>query len=587
MSINIGDIDSLKQSFFEISEIIKKTMGVKGGYTILKDNFNFNYSSTKDGYTVLKNLVGTTKEEEALLSFVKNISFNMVRTVGDGSSSAVLISYKLFNNLNKIVDNYPYIPKIIIVEILNFLFSDIKEEIKKYATSIDLDKEESKDIIYKIAFNATNGNEEISNLLASTFYENKISNILVSSKMAHDNEHEIIINNSFEHNRGLISDKMLKTKNFTKFENSKIFVLPFILTNNFLQTLVSLLNINNENIPIVIVCNGFTNDFKTNLENLILANNGKFEFNIAIVDAALSSEEARRKVEDLRFLSNQNSEFKDEIDFEIFVKTLNNVSFKSLPLIKDFKATLTNSIFSGFEADEEKIKVKINELKEDYTKIRNTNYEKEKAILDLRISRLRQKTATIFVAGINDQAKESIKYAIDDASAAISSALKYGWNLSGNVLVPLIIYKNFENILEKANTYFQNKYEYLFFEEKEIISNILLSLRKTYINTFEDVSLNIIHNKDISEEVLEKLFNKIISINNFNYNKVQNKYDMILSNVTCKVFNDGNYIFNNRTMKIEEKDKTSVISSIETDIEIINSVLSIINLIFPSNSIII
>ena len=74
-----------------LSDTLKNTLGPYGSTTIIQDQF-MNHQITKDGYSLLKKIYIEEDEAKTILDLVKKISRNLVRKVGDGSTSSIIIT---------------------------------------------------------------------------------------------------------------------------------------------------------------------------------------------------------------------------------------------------------------------------------------------------------------------------------------------------------------------------------------------------------------------------------------------------------------------------------------------------------------
>ena len=95
---NVVDKETLKKyqlSVLEkLREILIQSFGPYGSNTCIKQ-INALNTYTKDGYTILSNVKFTGIIEEAIRSDIETITKNIVETVGDGTTSATILSYYL------------------------------------------------------------------------------------------------------------------------------------------------------------------------------------------------------------------------------------------------------------------------------------------------------------------------------------------------------------------------------------------------------------------------------------------------------------------------------------------------------------
>lgn len=165
---NVVNKDTLRKYQLSVldtlSDILSNSFGPFGSNTCIKKTDGPN-KYTKDGYTILSNISFSGIIEEATRYDIETITRNIAMTVGDGTTSAVILSKFLFKSLlEKIKTNPEYTPAQI-VNALNYVVSQIKEYIQKSA------KEATIEDIYNIAYISSNGNDEISNIIKDIYTE--------------------------------------------------------------------------------------------------------------------------------------------------------------------------------------------------------------------------------------------------------------------------------------------------------------------------------------------------------------------------------------------------------------------------------
>ena len=148
----------------ECAEVVGKTAGPFGSHTmIMKEGQLTSY--TKDGISVLKNFHYFNELEEKIRCELEEVSRHVVRTCGDGTTTAVQLSYLIYKGLLDKEDEWVkagYSPYQITNAFKNVV-NDIKEGIRENARKLT-----TEDII-DICLTSTNGNEEISQDLANIY----------------------------------------------------------------------------------------------------------------------------------------------------------------------------------------------------------------------------------------------------------------------------------------------------------------------------------------------------------------------------------------------------------------------------------
>ena len=146
----------------ELSDILKNSFGPYGSNACIKKENAFSRYS-KDGHTIIGALHYNGIIEQSIKDDIESITRHIVKTVGDGTTSAVLLSNLIFNSFQEI-EKENYQPAIII-DTLTKIVDDIKDAILKTAKSLTLDD------VYDIAMISTNGNKYISETIKKIYEE--------------------------------------------------------------------------------------------------------------------------------------------------------------------------------------------------------------------------------------------------------------------------------------------------------------------------------------------------------------------------------------------------------------------------------
>ena len=150
----------------ELADYLTPSFGPNGSNTcIKKENALSRY--TKDGHTIVGAIHYNGIIEQSIKDDVESITRHIVKTVGDGTTSAVLLSAYIFDRIVEIIDEVEMqdtsIPTADIVRIMERAVATIKDSVK------DLSEELTPDLAYDIAMISTNGNEYISTVLKDLY----------------------------------------------------------------------------------------------------------------------------------------------------------------------------------------------------------------------------------------------------------------------------------------------------------------------------------------------------------------------------------------------------------------------------------
>lgn len=135
----------------EIKDALLPSFGPMGSTTTI-EVANKLTQYTKDGHTILKHLSFKDPIENTVRSDLEELTTYIVKTVGDGTTSAIILSKYIFDEFMKLeTDMTPFE----IVKTFKDCVSEIKERIEKRGQEV------TPEIVYKIALISTNGNVEV------------------------------------------------------------------------------------------------------------------------------------------------------------------------------------------------------------------------------------------------------------------------------------------------------------------------------------------------------------------------------------------------------------------------------------------
>ena len=157
-----------KETLGIICDALCKSFGPKGSSTAFVKNIdakgvNISAEHTKDGHTIVKNIQFLHPIERSVQDILTDLTRYVVKEVGDGTTSAIILCKTMFDelcNTDVIIENSP-------ADTLNRINSIIKEVSDRIAAK---GRECTTDDIYNIALISTNNNEEIAGTL-KTIYE--------------------------------------------------------------------------------------------------------------------------------------------------------------------------------------------------------------------------------------------------------------------------------------------------------------------------------------------------------------------------------------------------------------------------------
>lgn len=166
---NVIPKEAIKQVYINtldsISSYLENTFGPMGSYTKIitgNDNKSIVSDYSKDGHKVLKHIMFTKPIEMSIRAELEDITHHVEMEVGDGTTSAVLLSSLIYKELVQIMDNFKVPPYLILDK-----FHKEIEAIQKIIRSNG--REVTKEDIYNICMISTNSNKEVSKNIADIY----------------------------------------------------------------------------------------------------------------------------------------------------------------------------------------------------------------------------------------------------------------------------------------------------------------------------------------------------------------------------------------------------------------------------------
>lgn len=150
-----------------IANALANSYGPSGSTTLIRKGDDVKGSGvtayTKDGHSILGSIKFNKPIEMSILDDLKDITRNTVKTVGDGTTSAVILSYEIFHALNEIISDHANFTEKAVVAELQKVVKDITSIIENSKQKPTIDK------IYQIALTSTDGNEEVASSIREIY----------------------------------------------------------------------------------------------------------------------------------------------------------------------------------------------------------------------------------------------------------------------------------------------------------------------------------------------------------------------------------------------------------------------------------
>lgn len=474
--------DELRKKINEAISIlcgtVKTTLGPKGNNIII-DHSIFSPFITNDGVTIAQNIESNDEAINTILEFVKEAAIKTNETVGDGTTTTLVLLEAIYNEGLKLVNNG--LSPILLKNKLDAKLTNIEKMILE-KSHLPNAKE-----LTNIASVSAN-NSDVGKLISDVYF--KVKNHNAINIIEGDNITTTTFLKGYTLETNITSDYYFKDSKELTIDKSKI-----LLVNNYLDNINNVSEIINyvisNNANLIIIANEYNEYFINEILSLYINNDIKIYL--------LKNPEYGAKqyciLKDISIFS--NAKIIDNTDY---------ILTNSLGDIDNINITSENTIFN-FKHNK-KIDKRIIEIKDEINN--NNNIE----FINRRIAMFNNGLATICVGAQTTTEKRELKMRYDDALCAIKSACNGVIPGSGLILLEIsdslkenneinILFKNilitpFKQILHNAGV-----------DYNEIYNNIKkMNYTKIYNinnNNFEDINKTLV--LDSTEVVINSLKN--------------------------------------------------------------------------------
>jgi len=203
-----------------VKDILANTFGPMGSNTKLIDGIEKEGVRTfysKDGLKVLKNVRSTGPLEHSIIKELVDVTSAVEKEVGDGTTSTVILSALIFDQLADIQKEYN-VPPFTLIRMFESVVDTIKKIIESNKKDVTLDD------IYHIAMISTNGNEEVATNIRN-IYDQFGMDVELSVGVSNDTDHKIVTYDGLTITEGYSSSSMINnaSNNEATIKNAHIY----------------------------------------------------------------------------------------------------------------------------------------------------------------------------------------------------------------------------------------------------------------------------------------------------------------------------------------------------------------------------
>lgn len=557
-------VKKIKAALMLCAKALATTLGPNGSTTIVESR-DMKHLVTKDGLDVINSIRFADPVANIVLHELRNIASRQVVSVGDGSTSAIIIANALYQAITDLEGNdFEDFTGKDITDILAELSEYLEKKLLAMAKPISKDLHE----LEMIAAISTNNDLECGAKIREAWETiGPFGHIDTNTTIAYKNDTvEYVTGLNWQ--SGYIDNHYgddFKDK-IVKYNQPKVFICRGRLDSDDIQLLSHIIgsacgvntpdNKNRGNL--IIIAQAYSDDVKIHLSNnrhMSTFVQGRTDFNVTPVTINSVERKMVTLIDNLAVLSGAIIYDKTKMlntDDIVMYPDKYLGSLESATITQTSTTLITNDVYLTPKQLEDKnvliesIKADIaaNTVVSDYGEQQNT----EVYYLRASLAQLTKSTAIYHVGGATDAERINRERLLEDAIYATKSALQYGYIFGGNLAVPMIIRDNKEEMVKLL----QSKFAYLCelnFDFSKFIDVICSAFKQAYLLVLNNSSLNNI------EEIVEKCVNE-------------------------------NLFYNLKTHRYEKIDDTLVINSVATDIEIMKTCFSIIGLLSTSSQVV-
>lgn len=607
-----------------VSDIVVQTLGPYGSTTIIDDGSGFTYP-TKDGWSCLNRIRFNDPLYNTFFGIIKQVSFNSVSTVGDGTTTAMVCTSNFLKYMNEKLlpelGNHPSYSQALLLDGMKEAAANIEEAILKSPNIIYVDPAGDFKEIYNVAKIATNGNVNYAKFIQEIYQETGNPNIRVEidksspetsyaietgyrfdcptigfrnyindelGVITRDNDMDVVI---FDHNVTYNMHKLIipALSNYIQAKPNRYLL---ILAPYFDDIIMSIINSQVEEMrrngayPTIMLSylpnasanhREVFNDLAVITNSVIMTESYVKAFNILYQNQTLPEDD---KITDDMMELAQFKKYATPIDIlDDCTGRIAKATFtKNEAYIRDFDQIANPTAYQNL----------LNEIKEQYdtrkekaNKTINGFLDHEYLATQLRYIKLLGNSGVIKVGGISDIQKRCDKDSLDDAVLACRSAYENGYTRGMN----LETIAQIQSLIKPDSNFYNNTLN-------RFINQIYMAFLYAYVATTASIFKNKDHRVEVIAPEIFYLADEGINTNDkdaldqaysaipFTNEQTKEVYSTIAA-ITLDTRSVVDYDFT--TGCTHEKGEWEVINSVATDIEIMKAISNIMTTFITSS----
>lgn len=568
-----------KDTLTIIKESLLNTFGPNGSTTMIKKAPTEFANTTKDGHTVLSNIRFSGVIESTVVQEINELTTHIVKTVGDGTTSAIVLSSIIFDYLvDSELQGHP-----------STIIAAFKEAVEDIIKVIDGHGKHdiTLDDIYNIALTSTNNNHNIAEILYN-IYKEFGNDVFIDVGISNDENTKIKYYNGTTLRAGYLNSVMItnQEKGTAELPNPNIYIfrdpvdtpdmvnlMNAIISKNIVEPFNESGNVNSC-INTVIMAPKISIDLAQTMNELVMTMH-HYKFPLLIITNIFGEE----VYEDLIVLTGAKP-INRYIDPELQKIDIANGKAPTIENITTFAGTteliVSDAVTTKFirplnmyKEGTEEYTVEFDNLIKALEAELQMAYENNETVavtgkLKRRINALKSNMVELLIGGVSIADRDSVRDLVEDAVKSLRSACQYGIGNGSN-------YEGYRASNDLLNEQWKNGVKSIFrsCDDQEEIEHhqstgVDIENLGDRLPTLKEACIEIIANAYCT--LLETLY----SVSGYNDQQITRIFEEI---------EDTDLPYNIRT----ECCDGNVLTSIESDKVILSTISKIVTLMYTSN----
>ena len=406
---------ALAEALSSVARIVGRTLGPHGSNALVADETGAHFA-TKDGYTVLQRLTFVQETANMVLDNVRSVSRAMVRKVGDGSTSAVIMADSLYQSLSG--DALDQFPPGAIQNTLNVLADILAARIRASARPVDGEND-----IITVATIAANNDPWAGALVAEAYkMGGENANVFVAlggEKMDVRKEPGYRVLRGMAHEcfaNEVGIDGVKKT--VCRLKDARVMIYDGVVDQRAFNVQIAprMNQLIEQGVPFVLVAREYTSDV---MQIVVDFKRRAEAVQILLTDHASSTRRGAARLGDLAAML-----CADVVDLDTAAS-----AEVALGVATEVRSTGSETVFIAAKANPG-AETRAVAILAQIERVDSGNHAEQMSDeldeLRARVRALRGSEVTIFVGGATEQEKKTLQYLLDDSALAVAAARRSG-----------------------------------------------------------------------------------------------------------------------------------------------------------------